>query len=206
MPLSIQGADVAGRLQKFFRLTGRVTTALDPVVVPVVEIGDLYLPPWRLPHVASDFTVSGSKAAGGAGEKSYIAIKQPPDVSGRTVIRQVDFWNQNAAARVLAINYSEGGWITGQTSVENLVNTENPAPNPTGGAGVLPERLGPTMHLGDNPISAGVQIAALGALAGETKTWPCRLTLPPGWQIILMLTTANEPLDVTIQGTYYPAA
>lgn len=205
MPLPIQSGDLADRLRRFFRLSGRIPSALDETVVPVALIQDLGEPPWRGPAAASDFSISLTTVAVAA-TRAYATIKQPAGGGGRTVIERLTFWNTAAATRVIAVNYSEGGWVDGQVAVANLINVENARPNLAGGAGVLPERLGPTAHTGNFATSAGAEIFAISCAAGLSVSVPVRWTLPPGWQIIVMLTTVAEDLTVSLAGTVYPQA
>lgn len=202
MPLDIQSGELADRLRRFFRLTGRIPTVLDETLVPTVNVQDLDQPPWRS---RSNDACAAVAISAVAAEVNACAIAMAPAASGRFVLDSILVKNTTAAIRDLSIAYLTTAFVTGIQNVVQVPNVEVPGPFQPVAPGVLP-RLGLTTCTYHQATVNGEIIGRISVPIGETFRWENRLTLMPGWQIAVWHETVNQDLRVTFHGTHYPDA
>lgn len=200
MPLEIQSGDIAERLRRFFRLTGRVPTALDETIVPVAVLASLDRPPWR--QAPTDFEVHTTKGATAA-ELSAIGLTHPSALGGRTVVERITLRNDGAAAAVYSFTITSSSYVLGFAGRAQAPDVERmPLPS-TGNAAI--GQLGiyiASWHTGGAQV--GTQIGHFSVPAGDTRVAPLRVTLAPGWILMVWQEVVNTGLRVAFGGTYYP--
>jgi hypothetical protein len=179
VPLEINEPEVADRLRRFFRTTGRIPTKLDETIVPVGLIGDLSETPYRL---RAGNGVGAVTVVGAAGLTSYGAINHPVALRGATVVRQIIIRNSTAGALNYAVSMVSADYVTGQISTDFLADVEhNPPPT---AANQTPGRLPVVISTGRAFPLPGLEIASVGVAAGGVIILPCEYTLTPGWQLL----------------------
>lgn len=205
MPLETQQGEIASRLRNFFKVTGRIPSTLDEVVVPVSSVARLDQPPYRAQVV--DFgsqPISPATAAEQNGAGIYVpaALKK-----GAAVVDGIGFVNSSGANQSFAVIL--GFADAGATSFPGFADSGNPAPN-------LDDQRTPALAtLQFVPVRefTAHSVALFGAeilrvtLLPATSLWvPYRVTLRPGFGIATYLTTLATAHLSNWHGTWYPDA
>jgi len=204
MPLDIQQGEVADRLRKFFRLSGRIPATLDETVVPVAILQSLDQPPWRLTAQRGAAYIIKTLVAA---EQLAIAVQHPLAVSGRTVVDKVFVSNEEATTGFYSIGYGSMDYVTGIENVVTIPNVEQPGPPPGGAPTTKLAKLPintATFHGGNQNVSRNV--GHLTCPATDTRVLDGLWVLSPGWQLMVWNELAGIPTRTGFHLTYYPDA
>lgn len=122
MPLTSQQGDVADRLRNFFRITGRIPSSVDEVVVPTANIQDLDQPPFRSKVV--NFGGNAGRAATPLNSTHAGIILRRPGVA---VVKRVWIRNQTAGVQSYTLALRSNAEIEVlSSSPGSCVNLESP--------------------------------------------------------------------------------
>jgi len=200
MPLEVQSGDVADRLRRFFRLVGRIPTALDETLVPTAVLQNLDQPPWRSgPTDFEAWVVKGATAA----ELSAVGLTHPPALGGRTVVERITVRNDGGAAALYSFTITSYSYVLGFAGRVQAPDVER-MPPPITGAGAIGQ-LGiytASWHTGGAMV--GTQIGHISVPAGDTRVAEMRVTLAPGWILMVWQEVVNLGVRASFGGTYYP--
>lgn len=208
MPLDSSKGAIADSLRAFFRLTGRIPTRVDELVVPTASVARLDLAPWRSSPVRGMFY---NEAAAVAAENAMVGVGLPPTNPGQfevTAVRVVQgtagaalsysviLWNWAAAVATL----TDAGAISKveQLSKGTLIN------NSSDPCGV--HQLNGT----DPGIPFGTELWRLRVEAAGTSPpideWRGSIMVPNGGAVVVVARTVNIIARVAIDVAYYPDA
>lgn len=212
MPLVSQQGEVADRLRRFFRITGRIPSGVDETVVPVANLQSLDSPPWRLaPRNFGAFVETAAAVA----LNSYAGIHMLFGTPGACVIR--DIWIRNSAAAFENFSIflvADAETVATYALGAQVPNTEDINPGPAGAVQALLPPARATFTVA--PLPFGIEIwrglVSLGSLLHVQlrREVVLRGTGFGAGQVSQGLFVACRTVNVTVgasfAGTYYPDA
>ena len=208
MPLDSSKGQIADSLRSFFRLTGRIPTRVDELVVPTARVAELDRAPWRSGPIAGSFY---NESANVAAEFSAVGVGLPPTAPGQFVVRKVRVV-QGTAGAALSYSMIMCGWAAAVATVtdfgaiqkieqlsKNLLITN------------VGDASGPHQLIGSDPsILLGSEVWRLRVEAAGTSPpvdqWDGFIAIPNGGALLVWGRTVNITARVAITVEYFPDA
>lgn len=210
MPIPIQQGGIADRLRNFARLVGRAGTALDEIVVPVLQVQQLDQPPYRTAERKWRSYLSRAPVAAVYG---VVGVVLPERVGGAAVIEQIILSNPAAgASEYQLILIDSPAVVLANYASQFVVDVEQMADT---ASGTVP-RTAPVIFSGTTATApAGWEALAIFRLvANETVIIPVQMVLRGRLLgdlgatrgIAVMNTAVNDTMRAGFAGDYIPDA
>jgi hypothetical protein len=183
MPSEIQRGELVDRLRRFAGTTGRMPLQLDETVVPVLNVGDLFQPPYRL--AVRGFTGQDERPAA-VGFPSQIACTLPAVPSGSIVrgaalIREIWIDNQNASAAIFTLRIA----YNLAAAFPLIINTLDLDRYLDQNGSI--QRLPPQIRASNSVAAVGANIILFTLAASERfrLTLPTPIVMGPGTEVLI---------------------
>jgi len=200
MPLETQFGEVADRLRSFFKITGRIPSQLDEVLVPVAQVVDIGAPPYAIDPVL--FQVRNTSAAVAA-KNSALAIALPESASGTMVVDRVHVEGGAAAfsASLILDNYT---LLVAAGLVDfGPITRINGLSQRTLAANVVQSTV-PTILIGSNAaVHTGFEVERAVQLINTDSQMLGPWVLPPGGALALWCNNLNNAIGASFKGRYF---
>lgn len=206
MPLDSNKGQIADALRSFFRLTGRIPTRVDELVVPVVQVAQLYDPPWRSSPIRGSVY---AETAAVAAEYGYIAVALPPGATGQFVVRKVRVIQGTAGAALThSLTLMSHAAIAATLTDTGTVQKTEQLNKTTLAAGAA-ESTGVRYFIGTDPtLGLGLELWRLrieaAGTSGPVDEWSGLIVIPNGGGLAVSARTVNVVIRVAIEIEYYP--
>lgn len=208
MPLDSAKGSVADAMRSFFRLTGRIPTRVDELIVPTAQIVQLNRQPWRAnPIRGSVFVESAAVAA----EQSAVAVTLPTASPGQFIVRHVRVM-QDTTGVELSYSCILSGLTTISATLTNFGATQKHEQlSKASTAALVSQPTGVEQWLGSDPAQiSGIEVWRLRVSTGGTSPpvddWYSELVIPGGSGLVVQARTVNRLARVGVEFEYYPDA
>lgn len=206
MPLDAAKGSIADSMRSYFRLTGRIPTRVDELIVPTATVQRLDLPPWRAaPIRGSVFTESAAVAA----EQSAVAVSLPVASPGQFIVRRVRTMQDTAGAE-LSVSCILTSVATINATLTNFGATQRHEQMSKGNlSSLISQPTGVEWWIGSDPAQiSGFELWRLRVSTGGTSPpvdewWP-QLVIPGGGALCMQARTANRLCRIGVEFDYYP--
>lgn len=205
MPLDSSKGAIADSLRSFFRLTGRIPTRVDELVVPTARVAELDRMPWRSAPVRGAFY---NESANVAAEFSAVGIGLPPTAPGQFVVRKVRVV-QGTGGAALSYSMIVCSWAAAVATLTDfgaIQKTEQLSKNLL--IANTSDAQGPHQLIGSDPsILLGSEAWRLRVEAAGTSPpvdqWDGEICIPNGGALCVWARTVNITARVAISSDYY---
>lgn len=206
MPLDSSKGSVADALRSYFRLTGRIPTRVDELVVPTAVVAQLGDPPWRSSPIRGSVY---AETAAVAAEYGYIAAALPPGATGQFVARRIRVIQGTAGAALThsVTLMSHAAIAATLTDTGSIQKTEQL--NKTTLVAGSAESTGVRYFVGtDATLGLGLELWRLrveaAGTSGPVDEWAGSIVVPNGGGVAVSGRTVNQVIRVAIEVDYYP--
>lgn len=201
MPMTSQFGEVADRLRSFFKITGRIPSTVDEVVVATASVANIGDPPYALEPVLFQFrNVSAAVAV----KNSAIAVATPESATGTMIVDRIHIEGGAAAfsASLILDNYSL--LVTAGLTDFGPITRINGLSQATLRANVVQSTV-PTVLIGSAAaphVGFEVERSVLAVNTDIQLLGPW--VLPPGGALAVWCNTVNLAVGASFKGRYFP--
>lgn len=208
MPLDSAKGQVADSLRSFFRLTGRIPTRVDELVVPTARVAELDRPPWRSAPLRGSVV---AEAAAVAAEQSAVAISLPAAAPGQFVLRHVRVM-QDTGGVELSYSVLLTNITTINATLSNFGSTQkHEQRSRTKLLTLIDDPTGCEWWIGSDPAQIpGFELWRLRVSTGGTSPpvddWYSQVVVPNAGAICVQARTVNRLARVMFEFEYFADA
>lgn len=213
MPLDVQSGELADRLRRFFRLTGRIPAQIDEVTVPVANVQNLDVAPYRSRvHAGGNHVVGAAVALANTVAGIRVPAPRAAGSTGVFVVQKIIVRNANAGVQDYLIGLTDDATPINQVAGAFLLDLDQ---TPDQGAVSGVSRIGVQVLSGTiTPLA--IQEITRVTVPGQTILQLDHLSIalrsgfgPNGAVSALLVVgadTVNLTVDATFLGLWHPDA